>query len=94
MNRIRRLAAVLGAFAASTLALGAPAFATEVPPPGTGSNQPPLPGQVTTHLVVAGGMPGWQITLIAAAAALAAATLAVILDRARAAHRHAPAGTA
>jgi hypothetical protein len=34
-------------------------------------------------------MPGWQITLIAATAALLAAALAVLLDRAWAArHRH------
>jgi hypothetical protein len=33
------------------------------------------------------GMPGWQITLIA----LAAAVVAVLLDRARAARRHRPA---
>jgi hypothetical protein len=32
------------------------------------------------HTIVAGGMPGWQIALIAAAAALAAA-VAVLLDR-------------
>jgi hypothetical protein len=41
--------------------------------------------------IVTGGMPGWQITLIAAAAALLAAAAAVFLDRAwtvrRAAHR-------
>jgi LPS O-antigen subunit length determinant protein (WzzB/FepE family) len=34
------------------------------------------------HTVVVDGMPGWQIALIAAAAALAAATVAVLLDRA------------
>jgi hypothetical protein len=34
-------------------------------------------------------MPGWQITLIAIGAALLAATVAVLLDRARATHRHA-----
>jgi hypothetical protein len=33
------------------------------------------------HTVVVGGMPGWQITLIAAVAALAAATIAVLADR-------------
>ena len=33
-------------------------------------------------MITAGGMPGWQITLIALAAALTAATAAVILDRA------------
>jgi hypothetical protein len=37
--------------------------------------------------VVVGGMPGWQIALIAAGAALAAATLAVLADRARAAQK-------
>jgi hypothetical protein len=46
------------------------------------------------HTVVTGGMPGWQITLIAAGAALLAATLAVLLDRARAARRHVTAPTA
>jgi hypothetical protein len=32
-------------------------------------------------------MPGWQIALIAVGAALLAATVAVLVDRARAAHR-------
>ena len=36
---------------------------------------------VPVHAVITGGMPGWQITLIAAGAALAAAALAVLLDR-------------
>jgi len=44
--------------------------------------------------VVAGGMPGWQIALIAIAAALVAAATAVFLDRARAARRHQAAPTA
>ena len=34
------------------------------------------------HTAVTGGMPGWQITLIAVAAALLAATVAVLVDRA------------
>jgi hypothetical protein len=88
MNRIRRLAYVLGALAVSALATGAaPAFAMRVPAPGTESNHPAVSGQVATHLVTIGGMPGWQITLIAAAAALFAAVLAVLLDRALAARR-------
>jgi hypothetical protein len=33
------------------------------------------------HAAVTGGMPGWQITLIAIGAALAAAILAVLADR-------------
>lgn len=41
------------------------------------------PGPVPVHTVVVGGMPGWQIALIAVGAALVAATVAVLLDRAR-----------
>ena len=48
----------------------------------------------TVRVVGAGGMAGWQITLIAAGAAVAAAVAAVALDRARAARRAAPAPTA
>jgi hypothetical protein len=40
-----------------------------------------------TRTIVVGGMPGWQIALIAAGAALFAATLALLADRVRAAHR-------
>ena len=94
MNRIhychhfRRAAAVLGAFAASILAVlsgATAAFAVPVPAPGgpAGPVQPP----VQVHTIVSGGMPGWQIALIALGAALFAAALAVTLDRARTAHR-------
>jgi hypothetical protein len=48
-------------------------------------HQAPVP--VPVHTVVAGGMPGWQIALIALAAALVAATAAVLVDRAWAARR-------
>jgi len=37
---------------------------------------------VPAHTVIIGGMPGWQIALIAIAAALVAATVAVLVDRA------------
>jgi hypothetical protein len=43
-------------------------------------------------VIAAGGMPGWQITLIAVTAALVAATAAVFLDRIRASHRSAITG--
>jgi hypothetical protein len=85
MNRIRRFAGVLVGLAGTMLAFGAAApaaFAREVPTPGgigTGSAPPPV-----IHTVVVGGMPGWQIALIAAGAALAAATAAVLFVRARA----------
>ena len=39
------------------------------------------PAQV--HTIVSGGMPGWQIALIAVGAALAAAAVAVLVDRAQ-----------
>jgi hypothetical protein len=44
-------------------------------------------GPVPVHTVVIGGMPGWQIALIAAAAALIAATVAMLMDRARTVRR-------
>ena len=40
--------------------------------------------------IVTGGMPGWQITLIAVGAALAGAALAVLLDHARAVRKAHP----
>jgi hypothetical protein len=89
MNRIRRLTCILTALAASALILGtAPAFAERVPPGGIGD--PPFVPQsaASAHLAASGGMPGWQITLIAAGAAALAATLTVLLDRARTARRH------
>ena len=43
--------------------------------------------QAPVHTIVAGGMPGWQIALIAVGAALVAATAAVLVGRAWAARR-------
>ena len=84
MNRIRHLTYALAGVAALILSVGTvPAFAERVPPPGAGD----YPQQVApAHVVVTGGMPGWQIALIAVGAALLAAALAVIADRARTAH--------
>jgi hypothetical protein len=106
MNRIRRIIVTLTGLATAALAFTAAspaAFAVRVPPPGgaasgTTSSVPwptttaPAPAQA--HTVVIGGMPGWQIALIAAAAALLAAVLAVSLDRAWAARRHVSAPSA
>lgn len=78
MNRIRRFVIMLAGLAGAVLAFSAaatPAFATLVPPP------------VQVHTIVTGGMPGWQITLIAAGAALLATVLAVTADRMRAGRR-------
>jgi hypothetical protein len=104
MNRIQRcLAALAGrARALFAIAAAAPAALITLPPAGpTPARHPPLPSwhivgpgheaavRVPVHTVVTGGMPAWQIALIAAGAALASAVIAVILDRAWAAHRRA-----
>ena len=93
-GRLGRLTAVLAAITGSLLvtAAGVPAaFARPVPPPG-GSYGPAGPVPATTiHVIATGGMAGWQITLIALAAALVAATTAVFADRVRTARRSAAA---
>jgi hypothetical protein len=60
-------------------------------PPGW-NKHPPVPAH--THLAGTGGLPGWQITLIAVAAVLLAAATVVRLARARAARRRAAASPA
>jgi hypothetical protein len=89
MNSIRtvgRLAGVLASLAGAVLAFGAmspAAFADRTPPFGgliERGNPPPA-----VRTVVIGGMPGWQIALIAVVTAILVSMLAVILDRARAA---------
>jgi hypothetical protein len=52
---------------------------------GATTDSPPV--VVHTRTIVEGGMPGWQIVLIAVGAAVAAAVLAVLIDRARLARR-------
>jgi hypothetical protein len=47
----------------------------------------PQSGLPVVHTAITSGMAGWLITLIAVGAALLAATVAVFMDRARAAHR-------
>jgi hypothetical protein len=96
MNHIRRIAVMLAglACALAACAASAPAVFASVsvlPPPVSPAWNKHPPAQI--HTVVIGGMPGWQITLIAAGAALLAAT-AVLLDRARATRRHITAPTA
>ena len=79
------LAGAVLAFATTTTA----ASAMRVPQPGEGSDIAPPPSPV--RVIAEGGMPGWQIALIALAAALVAATVAVLLDHARVARKiHAP----
>jgi hypothetical protein len=95
IHRIRRMAGVL-AGALLALAAGAPAaLAVNRPlPDGRPAFVPTYPATSPADAAIAGGgMPGWQIALIAIGAALVAATVAVVLDRALAAHKvHATAG--
>jgi len=92
IRHIRRLAATAAALASTPLAFAAAAptaLARPDPPmPLRWQLKHPLLPQwhwtgpvykFPAHTVVADGMPGWQIALIAAAAALAAATVAVLL---------------
>jgi hypothetical protein len=87
--RPRRITAALAAAALGLLAWAAApaAFAKVLPPDDTGYG--PVPG-TTVRVITAGGTPGWQIAVIAIAAALTAAAAAVFLDRARASRRSAP----
>ena len=61
-------------------------------PPG-GAPLAPVPAPAVP-VVTGGGMPGWQITLIAVGAALVTAIAAVFLDRVLAARRSASSTTA
>ena len=63
----------------------APAALATLPPPDP--NPPWVVTLPAVRTVVTGGMPGWQITLIAVGAALAAVVIAVLLDRARTGRR-------
>jgi hypothetical protein len=98
IRRIRRFATVLAGLAAALAAFGVPpALAVRPPGPGApGVTTPPgtITPPVEVHTVVVGGMPGWQIALIAIVAALLAATLAVLVDRARTTRREAIAASA
>jgi hypothetical protein len=91
IHRFRYVIGVVVTFACSMLgiALAAPAaFAMRLP--ASGGTSAAVSGQsapIVAHTTPAGGMPGWEITLIAIGAAVLTATLAVLMDRSRVAHR-------
>ena len=101
IRHISRLAAVLAGALLAFCAAAVAAAAASYPSPGAPSGAalargvllpctpqcaaPATPIPAGPHTVIVGGMPGWQITLIALGAALAAAAVAVLADRARAA---------
>ena len=98
--RLRRLAVALaaatcGLLASALIIPAASARTTLLPDPGgAGGTIPSAPAPATAGVIPGGGMAGWQIALIAAGAALVAATAAVLLDRLRAARRLASATSA
>jgi hypothetical protein len=53
-----------------------------LPLPGDAGSLPAHPGDPVVSTLVVGGMPGWQIALIAIVASLLAATAAVLAYRA------------
>jgi len=85
MRRICRIVSALVGMAVIWLGLASlpAAFAEQASPPGASG---PVIAHVTRTVVV-GGTPGWQIALIAVGAALVAAVLAVLADRAWTARR-------
>ncbi len=88
------LGGALAAFAAAapaSMAAGNHTFGSGMLPAPAGPAAPPAVVRTdVVRTVVVGGMPGWQIALIAVAAALVVAVAAVLADRARSARRLAP----
>jgi len=96
IRTIRRLAVLLAGLAATVLAsiiTASAAFAWPDPPGGPAGlyhfrPTTPVMTRTVTHTVVAGGTPGWLITLIAVGAAVLAAAIAVLVHRTSATRRH------
>ena len=90
IKSLSRLGAVLASLAvvAVSLASSASASTTMIPVGGSGDATATDTGPVTVvRTVVVGGMPGWQIALIAVVAALVTAFAAVLAERTRTARR-------
>jgi hypothetical protein len=89
MKHLRRIFAAVATLAGAVLALTtAPAAFAHPLPPSDCCTSGTAAG---VTLITGGGMPGWQITLIAAGAALTGAAVAVLLDRALTARKTHPA---
>jgi hypothetical protein len=78
--RLGRPVAVAAVVTCALLSFARAAFASiPVPPPGGQYGSAAGSPNTITRVITTGGMPGWQITLIALGAALVAAAAAVIL---------------
>ena len=87
MIRLHRAGLVLAGIAVTLLnvAVAGPALASSVlplPPPGDPGTPPAHAVDPVVRTIVVGGMPGWQIALIAIATSLVAASAAVLAYRA------------
>lgn len=94
MRTIKGLSRLLAALASlGVMALGfagsASASTIRIPVENPDGSLAPAPVTVV-HTVVVGGMPGWQIALIAVSAALVTAVSAVLADRTRRTRRRLP----
>ena|SRR6516165_1080748 len=88
IKSLSRLGVVLASLAAIAVGFANGASAAMIPVPGGGGAASPDAGPVTVvRTVVVGGMPGWQIALIAVVAALVTAFAAVLAERTRMARR-------
>ena len=93
IKSLSQLGAVLASLAVIAVSFASSALASTsvVPVPGSGgggAGPDGTPAPVTVvHTVVVGGMPGWQIALIAVVAALFTAIAAVLVERSRTARR-------
>ena len=90
IKSLSQLGAVLASLAVIVVSFASSALASTsvVPVPGSGGGGAGTPTPATVvHTVVVGGMPGWQIALIAVAAALFTAIAAVLVERSRTARR-------
>ena len=95
-TRLRWFAAALVAVTCALLTsalVPAASAAPLTPAPPDPAPLAPIPAPATP-VVTVGGMPGWQVILIAVGAALVTAVAAVFLDRALAARRSASSTTA
>jgi len=91
IKSLSRLGVVLTSLAVVAVSLASSASAsTTMIPVGGGSGDAPATDTApvtVVHTVVVGGMPGWQIALIAVVAALVTAFAAVLAERTRMARR-------
>jgi hypothetical protein len=89
IKSLSRLGVVLASLALVAVGFASGASAsTAMIPGGGGGGVAPDPAPVTVvHTVIVGGMPGWQIALIAVVAALVTAGAAVLAERTRSTRR-------